>query len=210
MPTLPTPYRDPAEHRRSSSAGAVSGLFIKWLYLAAAAVVVALAFWGTDLAIPPLTLVPVAQTPSLLGLAWLHLVWSSVPELDRRFTRLGESDAAGAVLRLFIPFYGLYWAYSVHVRLCEAINHSLTMRLMPTRTYAIPAVLATLASHASLVVLRFDRGHVDRFVMLQFGTYVLWFVYMAYTDAARRIMVLAYLAAQEKDLQALDAPSPPT
>jgi hypothetical protein len=132
---------------------------------------------------------------------WLHVAWSSIPPTDVNYTRIGRISGFSAIGRLFIPFYCIVWAFEVHSILCEAINDSLVRRRMPTRAYAAPAMLATVGQAAMLVIVRLrgSRVHIDPGVvmMLLLATHALWFAYILYTDAARRIMMLAYLAEQE-------------
>lgn len=193
------PYRSAT--LRASSVAPVRvvsvGLRMKWAYLA-----LALAWpiaFAVELA-PDARLAVVGSSIAaceLLRFAWIAVAWSSVPESDRHYTLFGKVSSFSAVARLFIPLYGVYWAFILHPMLCRAINDSLTRRNMPTRASPFAAIVATVVGGILIVVSR--TSTIPSAPLLVWCAYAaLWFFYMEQLDRARRIMLLSWGVEREE------------
>jgi hypothetical protein len=114
----------------------------------------------------------------VVGLVWLAKAWGDVPpELVRRMS------AGDAVIRLFIPFYGVYWMFAVHVRLCRALDTVLATR----GSRRAPGFLAFAAALVE-VLAGWGPGWRDQgWGIAAAVAAILWFLYMLRYDAARRI-----------------------
>ncbi len=171
----------------------VQGLFLKWIFAACLGV--------GALALVQLRASPIATSIPLwtlaasatLGVVWYYVAWSNFAPEDRHFTPFGRISAFGAIMRLPLGCYGIYWLFAGLSLFCKAINESLTRREMPVRVpYALAIAGPIVALFSAPWLVR--PGDVDAKMMLVCGTGALWFLFMLQCDSARRFMILACLA----------------
>jgi hypothetical protein len=135
---------------------------------------------------------------TIVGLSWLRLVWKSFPRGEHRaINQLGDVTADGAVGRLFIPFFNVYWMFAVHNRLCNAISASLSEHKVPIR--ADPGL--AFAATAALFLARLSVVAREPVITLTVAgiAVILWFSYMYRCDELRRLMLLAIEAGRERE-----------
>src|SRR5437016_14018808 len=82
------------------------------------------------------------------AVVWFSIAWDSVPEEDRHYTQLGRYTAFSATVRLFVPFYDLYWYFRALSLLCGSINDSLARRELTMRA---PLAVANIAFAVPIV-----------------------------------------------------------
>jgi hypothetical protein len=128
------PYAPPAS--AIAPAPAPRGAWIKWTYLGSVATAVGtLVVAGAVPAarvVVPLVLPVLLVLPPAVGMVWLGIAWAGVPDDELpRGMGVDPVSPAGAVGRLFIPIYALYWAFAVHVHLCGGIRRGFRRRARP-------------------------------------------------------------------------------
>ncbi len=159
---------------------------IKWFYLGAALVVSLAPLFGAPRTVGDTA----AWIASALGIWWVQLTWSSIPEYDRAADHAGHIPADTVLWRFFIPIYDFYWAFAANVAMCRMINRSLERMQMPPRVQSLVAIAAMVITLVVVAMVVTQSLTVGRSPIL-WVMYALWFVYMVHVDAARRIMVLA-------------------
>jgi hypothetical protein len=97
----------------------------------------------------------------------------------------GTITPAGAVGRLFVPFYNLYWSFAVNTILCDHIDRVLAQKLRRVRTPKNLAIVAAAVSLAPVFMTVVNRGTPYAFYAT-LAACGLWLVYMFACDRARR------------------------
>jgi hypothetical protein len=186
----PSSELPPSDGDRVDGARRAPGESVKWFYAVAAALSAVGFFlirFSLDLDIDRATqktLIQAVDGPlrwTLLGIAtvWIYQAWSGIPAEAR-----GDVSPAGAVGRLFIPLYSLYWVFGVNLRLCSAIDGLLIQKEDARRAPGTLAVAATVLHFAPVVLMLTPiKGYA--FLVTIVDT-VLWFTYMLQCDVVRR------------------------
>jgi len=107
-----------------------------------------------------------------LGLLWLHRAWARVPKAHRRAYDGQRIEPDDAISKLFIPVYGVYWAFVANTGLSGAVERHLQRN--HARSVSVPSTLAFMACLVQLVP-------VLNLVVSPF----LWGLFMARVDAAQ-------------------------
>ena len=127
---------------------------------------------------------PIALVRIVLALMWIHGAWSDVP---RQLRAELDVTPGGAVGRLFIPAFNLYWMFALNQKLCTAIDRVL---VGAGQRPAAPFALATLAPALHIGHAIFSKVSEGLPVLFSFGaSSLLWFVYMYESDGARAKML---------------------
>lgn len=89
-------------------------------------------------------------TLGIFSMVWLNLYHGKMP---RR--RSDDPSAGRAVGFLFIPFYGLYWLFFTHMRLCERLDEQRQGERLPAaelRPFAIATCVVTVIPYINFVL----------------------------------------------------------
>jgi hypothetical protein len=141
-------YAPPTIHVPQAGGSPPAGAWLKWPYLVTQAALAAcflvreilvLSSMDAD-ALPWRTLAKAMLVSGwALGIAWIHSAFRSIPEKHRPVTPLA------AAVSFFIPVYGIYWLFAVHVKLGRAISAARSDRRLEHRS-AIPLALAAVVA----------------------------------------------------------------
>jgi hypothetical protein len=115
----------------------------------------------------------------LLGGFWVYYAWSGVPAIMR-----GNITPAGAVGRLFVPFYNLYWSFAVNTLLCDHIDRVLAQKLRRIRTPKSLAIVAAAVNLTPVLITVMKQSQYAFYATL--AACGLWLAYMFACDRARR------------------------
>jgi hypothetical protein len=173
----------PAQGSASEVWGPPGALRVKWFYLACGLLTFALSIaahaMGPKRGVAFVLLsAPITLTGWGLALAWLHTTWSEVPT-DRR----GDITPGGAIGKLFIPFYNLYWMFSVSGALCDVLNLALARVDRPSRVSKGITVSACVLGLFGNVGMIPDLAVVAPYVAV--AVHLFWFTHMRQADGAR-------------------------
>ena len=122
---------------------------------------------------------------------WIYGAWSDVPR-PRRVEQ--DVTPGGAVGRLFIPAFNLYWLFAVNQKLCTAIDRELVGAGQRPAAPVTLAVLAPAVHIGHVIAIRAAEGLPVLFAFC--ATSLVWFLYMYESDGARAKMLGAYPARQ--------------
>ena len=124
---------------------------------------------------------PVALVSMVLICIWIHTAWSDIPADER-----GDITPGGAVGKLFIPFYNIYWIFAISTSLCGVLNSKLvrigSQPLAPKGLAVLGCIVHLLTSAANIGGL---EGAGPFIAVISYG---LWFAYMLECDKARTIL----------------------
>jgi hypothetical protein len=182
------PYAPP--QAALASARTTNRAWLKWLYASIAGARLAAAVPLYSGLIRTARYVAVADgLTRLLGLAggiawlvWLHAAFSDVRDQLTACKKPIETTPGSAVGRYFIPFYNLYWAFAVHIRLVRALRS-----LGRGRRALSIVVIAALTTAVFIVFAVYKAGPWPFFVSL--ATPVPWTAYMVLVDDARSVRI---------------------
>jgi hypothetical protein len=124
-----------------------------------------------------------------VGLVWLHRAWARLPVAHRATYEGRRIEPNEAIWKLFIPFYGLYWLFTVNVGLAGAVERHLHAH--GPKSARAPSTLAFVACLVELVP----------FVTVIVSPF-LWGYFMARTDVLQ-----AQAEEQAPDARPLSPPS---
>ena len=197
------PYAPPAPGMGYSGYAAAPGTggWIKWVYLACMALMVALGVGGlafsslgdgdydpstgsyeegdSDLQALAGGMLTFAALMWVLrvvfGLVWLYSAWSTIPP-ELRFTKSRSMSPGAAVGLMFVPFYNLYWIFAANVGLCDALDYGLMSVGSPRRGprgLAITSCVLQVIPYANIFLAPF-----------------MWIFFMFAADSARNELLL--------------------
>lgn len=195
------PRSMPAARAPTRASSGAAGSSLKWVYLGAAVPQTVLLGW-THI-VPQVqdvlnVIVGVSGMLTVLryavGLTWLHRAWSDIPEPERAVQSMTPGRAVGYH---FIPFVNFVWLFIAQRRLCTAMDVLLVTSGKKTRS---PIAWATIAPAAHLCAGVLAYSHVPLVIFVaQTLAAACWFVYMLYSDRARRVMVRALAKERRRD-----------
>jgi hypothetical protein len=192
------PYAPPGPSMGYSAYAAAPGTggWIKWVYLASMALMLAMGVGGFafssmgDSDYDPSTGSMDDGDPGLqaiggglltfamlmwvvrlvFGLVWLYSAWNSIPP-EFRFTKSRQMSPGAAIGFMFVPIYNLYWIFAANVGLCDALDYGLmsvgSYRRGP-RALAITSCILQVIPYANLLLAPF-----------------MWIFFMFAADSAR-------------------------
>lgn len=173
----------PARGDRLAAWAQPGGTSLKWFFLGNALITFALRA-GASLASADVgsTLLALSLLPAVVGLVlvlvWIYTTWSEIPAAD-----CGDMTAGAAVGKLFIPFYNLYWMFSVSGTLCEVLNRALARVDQPSRVNKGLTVFACIVGFMENVSRIPELASAGAYV--SFVAQALWFAHMHQADGAR-------------------------
>jgi hypothetical protein len=120
------------------------------------------------------------QAQGILGVVWIHKMWSWLPEQEQRARHWSKPFGAGqAACFLLIPYFQYFWMFVVNLGLADALDR-MQLQVAPTAHAAPVASARGMALAACICTLVFWPAAV-----------FLWPIYMRRVEAAARRTTIA-------------------
>ncbi len=165
------------------------GRSVKWLYL-----VLSAGYASTSLltghvsrlggALASLAAVGLVLAQAATVMVWLYTAWSDVPPAER-----GGTTPEGAVIKLLIPLYNLYWIFAVNTGLCAILDAHLGRAGSSRRAPVGLAIAGGILYLASTIFAL--PGLEAAHAVAELTVSAVWFAYMVRCDQVRAIVASA-------------------